>query len=337
MAIQVGIIGPGDVARLHVDALRAAGARVTAVAGLTQGSAEEFAARHEIPSAIVGADALLCRKDVDAVVIATPSPMHAAQSLAALEAGKHVLCEIPVGMSAVESLQVAEKCRRTGLSVMVAHTLRFADPWLRLRAEIAHGRITVRHIILRRTMMRRANKNWSGRPRSWYDSIVWHHGAHQVDLALWLLQGDCPDASQVTVSGLVGPLWEGNNQPMDLGATLRVADRGLVSLSLSYHSSVPVEDALIIADEATFTVYGGKILKAVDCTTVAPASFDVGGTPADARPGDLEVAETDRMKFSALQAQDAEFVAAVREGRMPRSSVQDVQATMQILERLAGT
>ncbi|MEA5456903.1 Gfo/Idh/MocA family oxidoreductase [Sinomonas sp. JGH33] len=330
MTVRVGIIGPGDVARLHVEALRAGGAEVTAVAGLTRQTAQEFAAEHRIPSAVSGAEALLARCDVDAVVIATPSPMHAAQSLAAVRAGKHVLCEIPGGMSAAESRAVAEACDRTGISVMVAHTLRFADPWMRLRAEISQGSLTVRHLILRRTMLRRSNTSWSGQPRSWNDSILWHHGAHQVDLTLWLLQGERPDSSESTATGVLGAPWEHNGQPMDLGATIRVGEGAIASLSLSYHSTVSVEDALVIAEEATFALSDGMLLRVAPDGLAQP--WPLSAEPPKGQPA----SGTDLMKFAALRAQDAEFVAAIEEGREPRCSIRDVQATMTLLDALAG-
>lgn len=322
MTVRIGIVGVGDIARLHVEALRGAGAEVVAVAGLAASEVEAFADEHDVPGRHLGAESLLTRPELDAVVIATPNPLHATQTREALRSGMHVLCEIPAGVSLREARAVAADANLAGREVMVAHTLRFAEPWLRLREAIACGAFTPRHLVLRRVMMRRGNGGWSGNARSWADSVLWHHGAHQVDLALWLLLGERPDPTGIEAFGAVAMPWEGNGQPMDFGAVIRCGAGGIATLSLSYHSQIPLEDALVIGDESTLLLRGGVFLDA------AKASSGTHDATSDR-------AEADGMKFSALRRQDAEFVSAIVEGRSPRSSIRDVLPAMAVLEKLA--
>lgn len=330
MSIRVGIIGAGDIARVHVRAIRAAGGNVVAVSALSERESKAFALEHDIELAFEGAESLLER--VDAVVIATPNGEHAGQTIASVRAGVPVLCEIPAGVSLNEAVAVKDEAERSGVTVMVAHTLRFLEPMQRLRDDIAKSRFTPRHVILRRTTMRRTNAGWSGQPRAWADSIVWHHGAHQVDFALWLLQGERADLTKITVHGSVGSQRSIAGQPLDLGAVLGVEDGGLVSLSLSYNSSRDVEDALIIGDERTYVFSNGQ-LRSTSASErdsfsrhISPGvQRDVEGSPAS---------RLDDLKKQAIRAQDAEFLRAISEGRQPRSSIKDILPAMHVLQAL---
>ena len=122
--VKVGIIGPGDVAQIHVPALRAAGAEIVAIAGADEASAQEFARRWGVARSVVGVDELVAL-DLDAVVVTTPSPLHAQHAVAAIAAGKHVLCEIPLSTDLAEAHRVVEAADDAGMLVMVAQTLRF--------------------------------------------------------------------------------------------------------------------------------------------------------------------------------------------------------------------
>jgi predicted dehydrogenase len=126
MTIRWGIIGTGDISsRLVPDLLTVDGCSVTAVWGRAQEGADSFAAEHDIPFATDQRARLLERGDVDVVYIATPAHTHREIALEALEAGKHVLVEKPMAMSAPDVEAIFAKAREVGKFAMEAMWMRF--------------------------------------------------------------------------------------------------------------------------------------------------------------------------------------------------------------------
>lgn len=135
-----GIVGPGAIARNFADALAAVPeARLGAVAGRDAGRREAFAARHG--AAPVTVEALLADPAIDAVYIATPNPAHAELSIAALRAGKAVLCEKPAGLTAAEVEAVTEVARQEGRLWAEAFMYRCHPQIARILRLIAEGAI----------------------------------------------------------------------------------------------------------------------------------------------------------------------------------------------------
>lgn len=282
MTITVGIAGPGAIAARHAVALRAAGARLAGVCGPDPAVTARFAERYGCAAAHPDLDALLSAPGLDAVVICSPNAFHVPQTLAALRVGCHVLCEVPVAMSLADALEVVSVAAGSGRQVMAAHTLRFCPPYRRARDLVESG-LRVRHAVGRTLMLRQADT------RGWTDDVLWHHGAHLVDAALWLLDADAE------VAGARGLAWRGSGRPMDAGAVLTTPDGGLATLSLSYHSRSAARDLLLIAEDTTLTLTGGSLL--------GPSGV-LAGCGGD-----------DAMERAGLAAQDAAFVAAVAQGR----------------------
>lgn len=310
--VGVGLVGPGAIGDVHARAIASAGGRVVAVAGPRATETAQFAARHDIARRYPDIESLLGDQDVTAVVLATPSPMHAAQTEAALRAGKHVLCEIPIGTSLAETESVVAASAAAGLHASVAHTLRFCEPHQEVRARVESGDLELRHVIGRSMTLRQRNVGWTGRRRDWTDSVLWHHAAHLVDAALWFL-----DTDVVEVFGGCGTAWPGSGSPMDVGAVLRSPSGGLATLSLSYHSRMDANDLLLIAENETLEIRQGKL--------VGPAGVIVDS------PGASQMVEV------GVKAQDEEFLSAVAEARAPAFTVADVLPTMRVLETLHAT
>ncbi|MFI6907669.1 Gfo/Idh/MocA family protein [Nonomuraea sp. NPDC050394] len=304
MTPRLGIVGPGAIAERHAAALAAAGADLVAVAGPDRAQTAAFAARFGIKQVYGTAGDLYAHPGLDAVVIATPHACHAAQTLAALDAGLHVLCEIPLALSLADAEAVAERARATGRLVAVAHTLRFCLPYLRVREEIERGALSVTHVVARTLMLRQDDTGMGGRPRDWTDDVLWHHGAHTVDAALWLL-----GATRADVHGARGEPWRGG-PPMDAGAVLRVPGGALATIALSYHSRLPARELTIIGQERTLHLSGG-LLREHDGTVL----LDCG----------------DRMEADGLARQDADFLDAITLGRPPGCSAADILPATRVL------
>lgn len=304
--VRIALVGPGAIGEKHIHALRAAGAEVAAVVGPDPAATGKFAARHDVASVETDVQRAVSRDDVDAVVISSPSPFHAGQSLVALEAGKHVLCEIPVGLTLEDARNVAAAAERAGRHAMVCHTTRFWAPALELRRMIDDGSFSVTHVIARSTIFRQENVGWTGVERDWVDDVLWHHGAHLVDTALWLL------AEQASVvSGLRGPDWHGSGKHMDVDMVLATPSGRIASLSLSYHARISVSDYLVIGEEETFEIRDGKL-------------WSSKGVVA----GGETVAE---VQEAAIHAQDKAFVDAVTSGAIASPTVVDVLPAMAVL------
>ncbi|WP_283137119.1 Gfo/Idh/MocA family protein [Rhizohabitans arisaemae] len=309
--VGIGILGPGAIGGFHARAIRAAGGRIVAVAGPKPDENTEFATEYDIPRSYTSTEELLADDEVGAVVVAAPSPVHAELTVAALRAGRDVLCEIPVGVSLAEAELVARTAEETGRVAGMGHTLRYWAPHLEVRARVERGELRLRHVIARSLQLRQTNMGWTGRARDWTDSVLWHHGAHLVDAALWLL-----DAAEVDTRGRCGPVWPGSGTPMDVAAVLVTPTGDLATLSLSYHSREPISDYVLIAEDTTLHIKDGRL-------------YGPDGVIVDS-PG---VAAT---QDAAIEAQDADFLAAVAEGRSPRCTVADVLPAMRVLDALAN-
>jgi predicted dehydrogenase len=137
--IRAGIIGTGFMGRVHAHAVQAAGAELVAVAGSSPGRAQ--AAAGELRALRPAADPreLIDAPDVDVVHICTPNDTHKEFALAALEAGKHVVCEKPLATSAADASQLVAAAERQGVVAAVPFVYRWYPMVREARARIANG------------------------------------------------------------------------------------------------------------------------------------------------------------------------------------------------------
>ena len=122
---RVALFGCGWVQDFHARGVQACGGQIVGVANHREESAVAFAERHGIPQVTTDWEALARDPRVDAGVVATPNALHAPQSIALLEAGKHVLVEKPMAMSVSECDAMIAASEASGASLMVAHCWRF--------------------------------------------------------------------------------------------------------------------------------------------------------------------------------------------------------------------
>ncbi|MFG3041188.1 Gfo/Idh/MocA family oxidoreductase [Streptomyces sp. NPDC048330] len=310
--LRIALAGGGAFGAKHAAALRRIeGVEVTAVVSGTLEGARKFAAEHGVGRAAASLDEVLAMDDVDAVVLATPTPLHAEQTLACLDAGKHVQVEIPLA----SSLGDAEAClaaqRRTGLVAMAGHTRRFnpSHQWVRRRIEA--GAFRIQQMDVQTYFFRRSNLNALGEPRSWTDHLLWHHAAHTVDLFAYQTGSPIVQANAVQ-----GPIHPELGIAMDMSIQLRAASGAICTLSLSFNNDGPL---------GTFFRYIGD-------TGTYLARYD------DLFTGKDEPIDVSRVDVSTdgIELQDREFIAAIREHREPNSSlaqVLDCYRTLAALEK----
>jgi 2-hydroxy-4-carboxymuconate semialdehyde hemiacetal dehydrogenase len=305
--MNICIVGYGSIAEVHRRSLaRIPGVEVTAVVGRLLEPTQEFAAKCNAPLATIEIEEALAQDDLDAVVITSPSAKHAAQTQAALEAGKHVLVEIPLALSLAESEALTALAESNDLYMMVAHTMRFWPTLAAARQFIAEGELHVHSVFIHYGFLRRENVNWQGRRRSWTDNLLWHHGCHAVDTALWLLGEPAQD-----VTGYMGPPHQELGIPLDLAVSMRTPREQLVSCALSYNTMRPLLEIIIIGEETTLAIRDGKLVDPNDRIVAA------GGENEEA---------------SAVYLQDIEFITALRQERDPIVSGDAVLPTMRALQ-----
>ncbi|MFV0372888.1 Gfo/Idh/MocA family oxidoreductase, partial [Microbacterium sp.] len=261
-----------------------------------------------VPTAVLSYDDVLARDDVDAVILATPTGMHAAQTQAALAAGKHVEVEIPLADSLADAQATLAAAEASDWVAMVGHTRRFNPSHQWVRGRIDAGEFAVQQMDVQTYFFRRTNTNAKGEPRSWTDSLLWHHAAHTVDLFAYQA------GKVVQANAIEGPIHPTLGIPMDMSIQLKSETGAICTLSLSFNNEGPF---------GTFFRYIGD-------TGTYIARYD------DLVTGNEEPIDVSQVAVSnnGIELQDREFIAAIREGREPNSSVRQVFDCYRVLGEL---
>jgi 2-hydroxy-4-carboxymuconate semialdehyde hemiacetal dehydrogenase len=308
--MRIAIAGAGAFGIKHLDALTAIdGVSVTAVVSRRLEQAQEVARKYGAAHAGVDLDEVLARDDVDAVILCTPTQLHAQQAIAAMRAGKHVQVEIPLADNWADALEVDRVQKETGLTCMVGHTRRFNPSHQWVRRRIAAGELSIQQMDVQTYFFRRANMNALGQPRSWTDHLLWHHSAHTVDLFQYQTGEDVQIAHAVQ-----GPIHPDLGIAMDMSVQLRTPSGRICTLSLSFNNDGPLGTFFrYICDNGTY------IARYDDLVTGREEPVDVSAV-------DVSV--------NGIELQDREFIAAIREGREPNASVASVLPCYRVLGEL---
>lgn len=300
--MRLCFVGYGSIADAHAAAFRELGCEFSCVVGRVPESTAEFAGRWGFRRWTLDLDEGLS-EDVEGVVITSPSNLHAEQAIRALQAGKHVLAEIPLSTSLGDAARVADAARASGKRVQVAHTQRYYPALIELRRRIREGEFQVHHAECRWYFQRRENVNWKGRRRSWTDNLLWHHGCHVVDAALWLL-----DERPASVYAQFGPVHPELQIPLDLDLQFMLGAVP-VSISMSYNSPWPRHEYFLIGEETSIE-YRDRCLWGPSGLLWKPEGAD-----------------------TSILEQNREWLAAIREGREPAVDPEAVLPAMWVLDR----
>ncbi len=310
MTINVALAGAGAFGIKHLDAMaQIDGVRVVSVVGRTLEPTQEIADRYGIEHVTTDLTETLALDEVDAVVLATPTQMHAEQSIACLEAGKHVEVEIPLCDNLTDGRRVVNAQQRTGLVAMCGHTRRFNPSHQWVHRRVQSGDFSIQQLDVQTYFFRRTNTNALGQPRSWTDHLLWHHAAHTVDLFAYQCGSPIVDAN-----AMQGPIHPELGVAMDMSIQLRAESGAICTLSLSFNNDGPF---------GTFFRYIG------DTGTYIARYDDL----VDGREEPIDVSDVD-VSTNGIELQDREFLAAIREGREPNSSVSQVLPCYEVLDRL---
>jgi 2-hydroxy-4-carboxymuconate semialdehyde hemiacetal dehydrogenase len=310
MTIRVALAGAGAFGLKHLDAIRSIdGVEVLSLVGREAEKTRAVAEKYGIRHAATDLAESLARPEVDAVILCTPTPLHAAQAIACLEAGKHVQVEIPLADSLRDAYRVVEAQKTAGRVAMCGHTRRFNPSHQWLRRKILAGEFTLQQLSVQTYFFRRTNTNALGQPRSWTDHLLWHHAAHTVDLFAWQARSPIVKASAVK-----GPIHPALGIAMDMGILLQTASGAICTLSLSFNNEGPL----------------GTFFRYIGTSGTYIARYDDLVTGKDET---IDVSRVD-VSLNGIELQDREFFAAIREGREPNASLAQVLPCYEVLHDL---
>jgi 2-hydroxy-4-carboxymuconate semialdehyde hemiacetal dehydrogenase len=310
MTIKVALAGAGAFGIKHLDGIKnIADVEVVSLISRELDKTREVADKYGIQHVTTDLAESLAIKEVDAVILCTPTQMHAAQSKACLEAGKHVQVEIPLCDILKEGEEVVALQKQTGLVAMCGHTRRFNPSHQWVHKKIAAGQFNIQQMDVQTYFFRRTNMNALGQPRSWTDHLLWHHAAHTVDLFAY--QAGSPI---VQANALQGPIHPNLGIAMDMSIQLKSANGAICTLSLSFNNDGPL---------GTFFRYIGD-------TGTYIARYDDLFSGKEEK---IDVSQVD-VSMNGIELQDREFFAAIREGREPNASVAQVLPCYQVLHQL---
>ena len=308
--IKVALAGAGAFGIKHLDGIRHIdGVEVVSLISRDLEKTQEVASQYGIAHVTTNLEDSLALKEVDAVILCTPTQMHAEQSMACLTAGKHVQVEIPLADTLQGAQDVVAMAQSSGLVAMCGHTRRFNPSHQYVHKEIAAGRFNIQQMDVQTYFFRRTNMNALGQARSWTDHLLWHHAAHTVDLFAY----QC-GSPIVKANAIQGPIHPTLGIAMDMSIQLKAANGAICTLSLSFNNDGPL---------GTFFRYIG------DTATYIARYDDL----FNGKEEKIDVSNVD-VSMNGIELQDREFFAAIREGRAPNSSVASVLPCYQVLHDL---
>jgi 2-hydroxy-4-carboxymuconate semialdehyde hemiacetal dehydrogenase len=307
--MRIALAGAGAFGEKHLDGLKLIdGVEVVSLVSRNIENTKATAAKYGIGHATTDLAESLARDDVDAVILCTPTQMHAAQAIQCMAAGKHVQVEIPLADSLADAEAVLAKSQETGLTCMVGHTRRFNPSHRYLHDKFVSGEASVQQMDVQTYFFRRRNINAKGEPRSWTDHLLWHHAAHTVDLFAYQA------GPIVTANAIEGPLHSDLGIAMDMSIQLKARSGAICTLSLSFNNDGPLGTFFrYICDNGTW------IARYDDLVTGKEDPVDLRGVAVSS---------------NGIELQDREFIAAIRERREPNSSVTQVLPCYRVLDQL---
>ncbi|HWV12388.1 MAG TPA: Gfo/Idh/MocA family oxidoreductase [Sphingobium sp.] len=307
--MRIALAGAGAFGEKHLNGLKNIdGVTVTSLIGRHLEPTQAIAGKYGIGHATTELAETLRRDDVDAVILCTPTQMHAEQAIACMDAGKHVQVEIPLADSWADAQAVLAKQQETGLTCMVGHTRRFNPSHQWVHQKVKAGAFNVQQMDVQTYFFRRKNINAKGEPRSWTDHLLWHHAAHTVDLFAYQA-GRIVDAH-----AMQGPIHPELGIAMDMSIQLKSESGAICTLSLSFNNDGPL---------GTFFRYIG------DTGTYIARYDDL----VNGKEEPIDVSQV-AVSMNGIELQDREFVSAIRDGREPDSSVAKVFDCYRVLGEL---
>jgi 2-hydroxy-4-carboxymuconate semialdehyde hemiacetal dehydrogenase len=308
--MKVGVAGQGAFGIKHIEAIQnIPGIEIITLSGGNQAATEEVAKKFKIPHWTGDLGESLKQPGLEAVILATPTQMHADQAVQCLKAGKHVQVEIPMADSLEDSERILKAQKETGLIAMAGHTRRFNPSHQWVHKRVKSGELTIQQMNVQTYFFRRTNMNAAGKPRSWTDHLLWHHACHTVDLFQYQTGQSISECF-----ALEGPHHPELKIAMDMSIGLKVPSGAICTLSLSFNNKGPQGTFFrYIGDSGTYVAYYDDLV--------------------DGEQNKIDLSKVD-VSMNGIELQDREFFAAIQEKREPNASVQQTISAMRTLDKL---
>jgi 2-hydroxy-4-carboxymuconate semialdehyde hemiacetal dehydrogenase len=308
--VRLCIVGEGAFGQKHLTSLtNIDDVEVSWLVGKDEAATKQLAHTHEIPYYTCDLDIALKSPLVDAVILATPTPIHAMQAKQVMMAKKHVLIEIPMADSLKDAQALVALQKQTGVVAMAGHLRRFNRSHRWIHNKIKKRELKIQQLHAQTYFFRRENTNAIGKPRDWTDHLLWHHACHTVDLFEYQTQqavGQC--------FALQGPKDPRLNIAMDMAIGMKVPNGAICTLSLSFNNEGPLGTTFrYICDKGTFVAKNDELYdgegNSIDLSQVTAAS-------------------------TGVELIQREFVQAIRSGKEPNSSLRQCLSSMHTLHRI---
>jgi 2-hydroxy-4-carboxymuconate semialdehyde hemiacetal dehydrogenase len=311
--MKIGLAGQGAFGIKHLEAVaKIPGIEVITLTGGNQESTAEVAKNFKIPHYTGDIGESLKQPGLEAMLLATPTQMHASQAIQTMRAGKHVMIEIPMADSLEDSEQIVKVAKETGMIAMAGHTRRFNPSHQWVHKKIVAGELKLLQLNVQTYFFRRTNMNALGKPRSWTDHLLWHHACHTVDLFHYQT-GHTASVAR----GVQGPIHPNLGIAMDMSIQMKVATGAICTLSLSFNNDGPLGTFFrYICDNGTYICRYDDLF--------------------DGKEQKIDVSKVD-VSMNGIELQDREFFAAIKERREPNASVAQALPAMQVLDRIEKT
>jgi 2-hydroxy-4-carboxymuconate semialdehyde hemiacetal dehydrogenase len=308
--MKIALAGQGAFGVKHLEAIsKIEGVQVASLAGGSPAQTAEVAQKFNIPHWTTDLAETLAQPGIEAVILATPTQMHARQGEQCMRAGKHVMIEIPIADNLADAERLLAVQKETGLIAMGGHTRRFNPSHQWIHQRIQAGELKIQQMDVQTYFFRRTNTNALGKPRSWTDHLLWHHACHTVDLFQYQT-GETASRAQA----LQGPKHPQLGIAMDMSIGLKVPSGAICTLSLSFNNNGPLGTFFrYICDNGTYI-----------------ANYD---DLTDGNRNPIDVTKV-AVSMNGIELQDREFIAAIKEKREPNASLAQVLPAMRTLDRL---
>jgi 2-hydroxy-4-carboxymuconate semialdehyde hemiacetal dehydrogenase len=309
--MKVGLAGQGAFGIKHLEAIQAIpGIEVITLAGGRPAGTEEVAKKWKIPHWTTHLTDSLKQPGLEAMILASPTQVHAKQAIETMRAGKHVLIEIPIADTLADSEEIRHVAQQTGVIAMGGHVRRFNPSHQYVHNKITAGELKLQQMDVQTYFFRRTNMNAAGQPRTWTDHLLWHHACHTVDLFQWQT-GELPSVAHA----IEGPWHPDLKIAMDMSIQLKAPKTGaILTLSLSFNNNGPQGSFFrYIGDNGTYKAYYDDL--------------------SDGKDQVIDLSKVD-VSMNGIELEDREFFAAIKEKRQPKSSVKDCLDAMRTLDRL---
>ena len=309
--IRIGVVGAnGAFGTKHLEALTSIEtADVTAVMATSMDKANRSADQFDVQFRFDNYDTMLASGEIDAVILATPTQLHAEQGIKAMDAGFHVLVEIPMADCLKDSEALVAKQAETGLVGMAGHVRRFNPSHKWVHNKITAGEVSIQQMDVQTYFFRRTNMNAKGEPRSWTDHLPWHHACHTIDLFQYQTGEEISE-----VHAVQGPKHPELGIAMDMSIIMKTPSSKLCTLSLSFNNDGPLGTYFrYICDNGTYIARYDDLF--------------------DGREQQIDVSDVD-VSMNGIELINREFIAAIAEGREPNASLAQCLPSMRVMHEI---